>query len=142
MSGMTHKEKCRDYYIRNREKVKAKAREYRANNIETVRKKEAERRLRNRDRYHAYFLKYKYGITIDDYNAMLAKQKGICATDGCLNDGSEDKRRRRLFVDHCHTTGKVRGLLCCTCNRVLGMMKESPELIRGLAKYIEETNAR
>lgn len=42
-----------------------------------------------------------------------------------------------LFVDPCHETGKVRGLLCCSCNRVLGMMKERVEAIRGLADYIE-----
>jgi hypothetical protein len=138
---MNHSERCKSYYSRNREKVKAKVREYRAKNIEKVRQKEAERKEKNRPNYYPYFLKYKYGITIDDYNRMLFAQGGVCATNGCMNDGSEDKRRKRLFVDHCHSTGKVRGLLCCTCNRVLGLMKESPDLIRGLASYIEAANA-
>jgi hypothetical protein len=132
----------KSYYQRNKEKVKAAAKQYALSNKEKIREREKARRARNPSAYHAYFVKRKYGITIEQYNQMLADQKGICATPNCMNDGSEDKRRRRLFVDHCHTTGKVRGLLCCTCNRVLGMLKESPPLIRGLADYIERTNAR
>ena len=60
-------------------------------------------------------LKSKYGISLDDYNKLLKKQKGRCAL--CL-------RQPRLFsydlgVDHCHKTGRIRGLLCNSCNQIL-----------------------
>lgn len=133
-----HQERCKAYYAKNRDRIRAKVKEYRANNTARIREYDAQRRAGNKHRYHAYFLQYKYGITAADYQHMLHNQGGVCAVQGCGNDGSEDKRRRRLFVDHCHQTGKVRGLLCCNCNRVLGMMKESAELLRGLAGYIEK----
>lgn len=61
---------------------------------------------------------------------MLQEQENACAVCGDLG---------QLVVDHCHTTGKIRGLLCHPCNLSLGKMKDSPELIRKLAEYCEAT---
>ncbi len=66
--------------------------------------------------------KANYGITLDDYDAMLLNQESKCA--GCGRCSSEMKRR--LDVDHCHKTGKVRGLLCPACNRAIGYGQDSP----------------
>ncbi len=71
---------------------------------------------------------YRYGLSDADYDALLARQRGVCAN--C-------KRNRRLGVDHCHATGKVRGLLCGNCNRGLGLFHDDPELLRAAAAYLE-----
>lgn len=79
-------------------------------------------------------LKRRFGITIDDYERMYAEQGGECLCCGA----SESVLGHRLAVDHCHTTGKVRGLLCKGCNVALGHAKENPDILRSLAKYAEE----
>ena len=76
--------------------------------------------------------KKKYGITLEEYNCMLEKQNNCCAV--C----KDPPIKQRLHVDHNHVTGKVRGLLCQACNVSIGKMKESPELIRKLADYVEK----
>lgn len=76
-------------------------------------------------------LKKKYGITLEEYNLMLNRQNNKCAV--C----STSPTSQRLHVDHDHATGEVRGLLCQACNVSIGKMKESPELLRKLALYIE-----
>lgn len=84
----------------------------------------------------------KYGITPDDYRAMLAKQNGrcaICLTDnpfGRLDNNVRQRKRRTFSVDHCHTTGKVRGLLCARCNIAIGNFYDDPELMRAAADYV------
>lgn len=65
-----------------------------------------------------YLLKYKYNITIEEYDHMLVYQNGVCAI--CKQ---VDVTGRRLAVDHDHETGKIRGLLCSSCNTKLGWMK-------------------
>jgi hypothetical protein len=76
----------------------------------------------------------KYGLTEDDYVRMLAEQQDVCAVCGNGPGG----RVRRLCVDHCHDTGKVRGLLCDPCNRILGMIKDSKEHAHSMADYIDK----
>ena len=78
-------------------------------------------------------LRVLYGITLDDFHAMLDQQSGLCALCG----RPPRKREKRLRVDHDHTTGKVRGLLCNACNSALGLLQDSPDLLRKAADYIE-----
>jgi len=80
----------------------------------------------------------KYGITLDDYRDMLKKQGGKCAVCGS-EIGGRDKWGgfKILAIDHNHTTGKVRGLLCSSCNTSIGFMKDNPELLRKAAQYLE-----
>jgi Recombination endonuclease VII len=81
----------------------------------------------------------EYGITLDDYNRILASQGGGCAI---CEDVVGATRRPRLYVDHCHETNTVRGILCHRCNVALGLMADSPDLLRIAAKYIEDFKAR
>ena len=76
-------------------------------------------------------LKYRYGLAIEDYEAMNDLQEGRCAI--CRN---KEEKRDRLSVDHDHITGAVRGLLCGTCNTALGSMKDDPEIFERAAKYL------
>jgi hypothetical protein len=95
---------------------------------EYYRKNKDRIRRANRDRK----LRTDFGIGIEDYERMLEEQEGRCY----LCRGSSPDRA--LAVDHCHTTGVVRGLLCDLCNRGLGMFKDNPELLRAAADYVEK----
>jgi hypothetical protein len=72
----------------------------------------------------------RYHITATDYDAMHKSQGGKCAICGRTN------RARNLDVDHCHKTGRVRGLLCSACNRAIGCLDDSVERAIGAAKYL------
>lgn len=77
-------------------------------------------------------LKDRYGITIEEYDAMLASQDHKCAICGLEMDEG-----RRLAVDHDHTTGAVRGILHARCNSGIAAFMESPEICRLAALYLE-----
>jgi len=88
-------------------------------------------------------LKRLYGITVDDYHRMLSEQGGGCAmckaTDPNTGSRAYKKIKRTAFdVDHCHTTGKVRGLLCSRCNRLVGLANDSADVARRLIEYLEK----
>jgi len=77
-------------------------------------------------------LKSKYGITTEQYEKMLSSQNGVCFI--CLKVQGDGKRK--LAIDHCHKTGKVRGLLCCKCNGNLGWLDKHRDRIEGyLTKF-------
>ncbi len=76
--------------------------------------------------------KRKYNMTIEDYDQMLTAQHGLCAI--C----EKPKKFKRLFVDHDHTTGAVRGLLCFKCNTGLGGFEDSLTLLNKAAAYLEQ----
>ena len=71
-----------------------------------------------------------YGITTDEYDAMLVAQSGLCAICRRSSDLT-------LHVDHCHKTGRVRQLLCQRCNPALGLFDDDPELLIAAALYLE-----
>lgn len=79
----------------------------------------------------------RYGLTIEAYDGMLAAQGGRCANPACRTD--EPRGNGRFHVDHSHVTGKVRGLLCCNCNLAIGNAKDSSEILRGLADYLDSS---
>lgn len=73
-----------------------------------------------------------YGITIEDYARIINRQGGDCAS--C---GDELDMGKKTCIDHCHRTGRVRGILCANCNFAVGHVKESAERARKIAHYIE-----
>lgn len=83
-------------------------------------------------------LRTKYGLSLRDYDEMLAKQGGVCAICGKdPKDNVVSTRVHRLSVDHNHETGKIRGLLCNQCNRGLGFLQDSSHLLRVAANYLD-----
>jgi hypothetical protein len=70
---------------------------------------------------------------------MLVSQKGRCAI--CFSE-SAGGRCGKFAVDHCHKTGRVRGLLCAICNYVLGLLRDDPAAFRRAAAYLEFTNTK
>jgi hypothetical protein len=107
-------------------------------NAAQMREWSAKKREANPDYYRNYDLLKKYGITFADYSQMLTAQDGVCAI--CGNPETRvDKRLNRvssLAVDHCHTTGKVRGLLCHACNAALGHVSDSVETLERAIAYL------
>ncbi len=84
-------------------------------------------RTRNND------LLRNYGISLDDHTNMFEKQKGLCAICGKEGDG----RWKKLCVDHCHSTGKVRELLCRNCNMMLGQVGDNRGLLMEMVSYLD-----
>ncbi len=76
----------------------------------------------------------QYGLTLDQYNQMLKSQDFGCAI--CKRKDSGRPRMINLVVDHNHTTGKVRGLLCSPCNVAIGMVKESIDILNRIKEYL------
>jgi len=82
-------------------------------------------------------LKRKYGITLEEYNTMLEKQNGGCYLCGDTDPGGPPTTKH-FCVDHCHSSGDVRKLLCNNCNSGLGFFKDNPDLMRLAANYVED----
>jgi len=133
---------CNSCYVGNRyatnpaHKAAAdtRAREWRHANPERARAiKEKSRAktcpVKKRDRA----LRKKYGITVSDYEQMLAEQGGVCAI--CQKPAAQGKL---LHVDHCHSTGLVRGLLCHQCNWYLGKVDADAGLLSRLINYVKD----
>lgn len=73
-----------------------------------------------------------FGMTSSEYDEMLQRQNHVCAV--CYSSSD-----RKLAVDHDHSTGRIRGLLCMSCNIILGHVKDDPIHLRSLAEYLEES---
>lgn len=125
-----------------RAKLAAKQRAYREAHAEYMRlwrhqNPEAAREVeRRRKLTHAYLRRRceKYGITPEQYLAMAATQRGLCAI--CKEEPSQSEP---LCVDHCHTTGAVRGLLCKLCNLALGNFRDDVGRIQAALIYMGAT---
>jgi hypothetical protein len=84
-------------------------------------------------------LKKMYGISLQIYESMAVEQDGVCGICKLPEQAvDKDGAPRRMPVDHCHKTGKVRGLLCTACNRALGLFKDNPAVLRNAAEYLEK----
>jgi hypothetical protein len=124
---LEHKEQARTYRARwraaHKEYISAAGKIYRKNRSEEM-----------LQRYKANGMKSRYGITPDDYDKMLLRQDGRCAI--CGKDVCE--LSKKLYIDHDHVTGKVRGLLCSGCNVVLGSAHEDRDVFLGAIEYLEK----
>lgn len=94
----------------------------------------ADYRAKNHARIYERRLSYAFGITLDEYNSMLEAQGGTCAI---CKGPPRGKSWRRLVVDHCHVTGQLRGLLCDTCNRTLGLLHDNLQVAQAAASYLQ-----
>lgn len=85
---------------------------------------------KNWAKVQAHKRKYNYGISEEEFNKMLIAQQNLCAICGGY--------MKKACVDHDHKTEKIRELLCMTCNWGLGQFKDSPELLKKAAIYLEK----
>jgi hypothetical protein len=112
-----------------RECENKRMREDRAKHLEKRRAGDRRRYRARPHHQHRTTLVRRYGLTEDQADAAISTK----ACDLC----GRDNGTRRLNVDHCHTTGRNRGLLCDKCNLALGHLADHPELIRKVADYVE-----
>lgn len=123
----------RSWYSLNKEERKATCREWNKNNPDKMKAKSKKWNNRNRLKNREAFLKRKFNMTLEDYDILLQKQDSKCKI--CKIDALD--LGKLLYVDHCHSTGKVRGLLCPTCNSGIGLLKESTEILESAIKYLK-----
>ena len=98
-----------------------------------------ERRRKNPDIVKDECLRRTFGITLEQYKAMLKKQHGVCAICGNPETSTYRGKLRHLSVDHCHKTKKVRGLLCNDCNVALGWFKDDISSLNSTIHYLESS---
>ncbi len=104
----------RRYYLKNREEIMVKSRAY---------------KRREPGRIRGYLLKRKYHLASEERAEMIVEQQGMCEI--CGEYHGDD-----LFVDHDHTTGRVRAMLCRHCNSGLGFFKDDPDLLQIAVEYL------
>ena len=102
-----------------------------------------ERRKKNKEdprKVKNSYLKRIFKITLEDYEKLLEKQNNlckICNKPETMKQTRSVNKLRSLAVDHCHETGKIRGLLCGRCNNMIGYAKDNPNILRLGADYLE-----
>lgn len=111
---------------------KAKAKAWTKANPEKARAQARRRNAEGRGRNS--ILMRKYGISNADYAEILAAQGGVCAICGRPEAGRDG--HKNLAVDHCHTSNAIRGLLCHSCNRGIGLLQDSPEILERATGYL------
>lgn len=111
---------------RFRESVKGSVKKWREKNRDKIRAK-------NKLRGKADKLKYRYKITLEDYNKMLIAHNNSCAICGT----HESEMRKGICIDHDHVTGKIRGLLCEPCNQGIGMFKDNIVSMASAINYLK-----
>lgn len=99
-------------------------------NPESRRKSYLKHKEKNIEYSTWYNRKRKLGITKEEYLNLLEKQNGVCAI-------CNQTCTKSLAVDHDHTTSKIRGLLCNSCNRGLGYLKDSIAILKAATTYLE-----
>ena len=97
-------------------------------------------KINKKDKYYKVLarkhqLKYRYDLSLEEYNSLLEKQNNVCDICGC--DFSKDGDKE--CVDHCHETGKIRGVLCNKCNTGLGMFKDNIGNLKNAILYLKKT---
>lgn len=123
--GKTKDGKCkRCTYDRNKRWIAKQSDEWKAN-------RKARMKELGAPRWKSRHIKRKYGLSGDQFNAMLTAQNGKCAICGASPNG------KVLFVDHCHSTGEVRGLLCHGCNSGLGYFRDSASIMALAITYLK-----
>lgn len=115
------KEKKAEYVVR-----------YRLRNKDKVRELKRKYRLKYKNKLRSKAYKASYGITLEDYNELFKKQDGRCKCCGV----HQTELKRSLSIDHDHSTGRIRGLLCNNCNVAIGHVKESAIILQAIINYL------
>lgn len=120
----------KEWRTNNPEKVLANNIEYAAAHRDALNAAKRARRKANPEKTKAkdreYHIRKKYGLTVTEYETVLARGCAICGT-----------HERRLVMDHCHASGKTRDCLCDFCNTAIGKFQDDARLLRRAAEYVE-----
>jgi len=123
----------------NPERAKAYRENYESENREELNRKRREYRKKNPDITRGQWYRQKYSLSLEEYQRLLDEQHSCCRL--CHKPSWEC--RRRLVVDHDHRTGKVRALLCTTCNILVGYIeKKGRKAVEAAFEYVERYSGR
>lgn len=127
------KESCKDCSNKH-------SKEYHSRNRNTRIIQIKEYKNKNKDKIIEYKNLKKYGLTNDEYNNLLSQQNYVCAICKKAETSKQHGTVKRLSVDHCHKSNKVRGLLCYNCNIALGHFKDNTNILAKAIVYLEEND--
>lgn len=128
---VAHKKK---YYLKYKEKVDKKIKQYYEGHKEEALKYQKKYREENKQKIQVWMWKHFYNLSLEQVDGMLIAQDHKCKI--C---GESLKKGKGRHVDHDHKTGKVRGILCHTCNTGLGSFKDDQKLLESAIQYLKET---
>ena len=132
-----HREREKARYWKNkaenpdalREKSRVAMAEWRKKNPERAKANQQRYYANNPEKVRATVVKYRYGITLEQWHTIFEQQGNRCAICGVTET-------RGWCVDHCHSTGRVRGILCHPCNTGIGFMEEDTERLSRAIDYL------
>lgn len=135
---------AREWNRKNREHCRKMNKDYHKNKKGKIAKRKSDLYKENPEKYklsaRITALKIKYNLTLEEYNVMLDSQNGVCKI--CLKAETQKSNKNgkvdSLRVDHCHTTNKVRGLLCSKCNFGIGQFNDNVNLLKSAINYLHE----
>jgi hypothetical protein len=133
-------------YLKEKDKIQQQIQAYRAANKERLVEAGARWRSENREKVRVYQrttnLRKNFGLSLEEYASMEASQNSCCAIckrpETYIHKATNEVAR--LAVDHCHKTGKVRALLCKSCNNGLGLFKDDADVLASAIAYLKEHN--
>lgn len=131
-SGPHNGEGC-NRYVKSKQCVfdmRVRLRKYQSEHVEEIRIKKRAYRQKHPENNWNYKMRFRYRLSREEFDSMIVKQNGKCAI--CRLDMTKP------HIDHDHVTGKIRGLLCRTCNIGLGMFRDSDKLLLSGKRYLEE----
>lgn len=85
-----------------------------------------------------WYIKNKYNLSLEEVQGLFDRQSGLCNI--CYEPFIKSSGKVSYHIDHCHTTGKVRGLLCGKCNMALGLLREDIQIFKSAISYLELHN--
>jgi hypothetical protein len=139
-----HKEyidrKRKEWHDAHPDKIKLAHKRWAKKNRDKILKHNKKIRAEHPERARKHHLKFAFGITLDDYNKMFQEQNGVCAICG-QPETKIDKQKNKLrvlSVDHNHTTGQIRGLLCDRCNLGIAFFKDNAEILLNASMYLNK----
>ncbi len=109
---------------------------WRLKNRSTYNNYTAQWRAKNPERQHKMEIKRRYALSIEQYNQMLIDQNYKCAI--CSKQHDSSLKRGRLYVDHCHNSKEVRGLLCGACNSMIGYANHDQAILLKAISYLKD----
>lgn len=130
-----HARAQREYNQRNRDRLNALRREQRAKKGDMHRAYERDYRATRADIMREQERARRYNMTVDELRELFDSHDGTCGI--CGGNDPHDGRWGQWSVDHCHSTGRVRGILCGKCNKSIGLMADDPARLRAAAAYLE-----
>ena len=140
-----HLNRIARYYLNREENIK-KSVEWKKENRDHVNAWEKQNRLNNPEWYEKDTINRicrRRGINLDHYHNLVAEQNSLCAIcnkpeSRLSKNGKGERKITSLCVDHCHTTNKVRGLLCHACNTAIGKFKDDINIIKSAINYLKK----